>query len=499
MVMRWWKPYAWALAGTLGGLGAACSSAATPATTSTPPPSDAGHADASDGSDASAGAGATDASADVGSPVDGGPKEAGDGAPPAVPSDPEGVPALRASALVDGIGINTHLDFAGYKTIGTPAIEKAIAYVGSGSLAILRDSPADDADLTLWRQIAADTGVKFDAFLGQGAPSIYRDDLTRAQAMVASGAGYVFALEGGNEEDDDFATQQGNSVQQAAMFQPTLWNAGAVAGLPVFQLSFGAGWSNPTGDYGTVGDLSAYATYGNAHTYPPSTPASAIGTLMADAALTSPGRLIAHTEFGWNAFAAGGSHDGDGWCSEVACAAYDVSFVLDAFVAGAPYYFRYELFDDRALESANAWGLFYDDGTPKASATALRVLFQLLGDGGELAQSFAPGKLEVTVSGLPAGSGASEGNGGHQLLLQKADGTFWLAIWNEQTLTDVANGNRDVSVAAVPVTVTLGHAARALALYDLLAGTSAPSLTDTATASFSFALPAHPVLLEIIE
>ena len=41
--------------------------------------------------------------------------------------------------------------------------------------------------------------------------------------------------------------------------------------LPVINMSFGAGWTaanNWEGDYGTVGDLSGYANYSNAHTYP---------------------------------------------------------------------------------------------------------------------------------------------------------------------------------------------------------------------------------------
>ena len=46
---------------------------------------------------------------------------------------------------------------------------------------------------------------------------------------------------------------------------------GQQLGLPVINMSFGAGWTAANdwhGDYGKVGDLSAYANYANAHTYP---------------------------------------------------------------------------------------------------------------------------------------------------------------------------------------------------------------------------------------
>jgi len=412
----------------------------------------------------------------------------------AIPTDPSGVAAARTSQLLDGIGINTHIDFPGYQTIGATAIETAIEYAGNGMLKILRDSPASDSDLTAWPLIAKATGVKFDAFIGEGAPSVYQDALTRMQAMVASGGDYLMGFEGGNEEDDSYPVSLGNSQQQAAAFQPMVWAAGQKAGLDVFQISFGAGWSSPTGDYGTVGNLSASASYGNAHTYPQTNPLGALKSLVADALLTTPGKPVAHSEWGWNSFSSG-SNGGYGWCSEATCAAYDAMFIFDAFNAGNPYYFRYELFDDDQLESANSWGMFYDTGTPKKSATAMRVMFQLLGDPGAAAATFTPGKLEFTVTGLPAASGST---GGQKALFQKSDGSFWLALWNEQVLNNTASGNADVAVAAVPVTLSLTTAATTVTVYDVLAESTTPVASMSNVTTMTVSVPAHPVLVKIV-
>jgi hypothetical protein len=409
-----------------------------------------------------------------------------------IPSDDAGVTAARARQLTDGIGINTHIDFPGYQTIGATAIETAIEYVGNGMLRTLRDSPNADGDLTSWAAIATATGVKFDAFIAEGAPAVYSDNLARMQTMA--GKGYLMAFEGGNEEDDSYPVSLGNSQAKAAAFQPMVWAAGQSAGLPVFQISFGAGWSVPTGDYGTVGDLSASATYGNAHTYPAVNPLGDIASLDKDALLTTPGKPVAHTEFGWNTFSSG-SNAGYGWCSEATAAAYDTTFILDAFNAGNPYYFRYELFDDDQLESANSWGMFYDTGTPKQSATALRVMFQLLGDSSAAATTFAPGKLDYMLTGMPASNGSI---GGQQALFQRADGSFWLALWNEQALNDTSNANVDVAVAPVPITLTLATRATAVSVYDVLAQNTTPVQQASQVTTLALSLPAHPILVKIV-
>jgi hypothetical protein len=304
---------------------------------------------------------------------------------------------------------------------------------------------------------------------------------------------YIMAFEGPNEADV-FAS---GGQKAAAQFQPQVYSAAHAAGLPAIDISFGAGWcsspNNPpgcstTGDYGTVGDLSASADYANAHTYPAASPGSGntFKTLNADANLAAPGRPVAITEFGWVTGQAGNW----GNVSVDTQAAYVVEGILDAFTLGNPYYFYYALYDD----GSGNFGLFYDTGVAKPAATAVRVLFQLLGDTAANALTFTPSALDYTLSGLPAPSG---GTGGQQILLQKSDKSFWLALWNEQTINQGTTG-QDVAVAAVPVTLSLGKQASQISVYDVLAASTTPVQTAASTDTLMLSLPAHPILVKIV-
>src|SRR6185436_8846248 len=77
--------------------------------------------------------------------------------------------------------------------------------------------------------------------------------------------------EGGNQQDSAYALSRGNSIAYTAHFQQQLYRLGQSMGLPVINMSFGSGWTadnNWQGNYDKPGDLSAYADYANAHTYP---------------------------------------------------------------------------------------------------------------------------------------------------------------------------------------------------------------------------------------
>ena len=89
-------------------------------------------------------------------------------------------------------------------------------------------------------------------------------------ATLLAKQGILNFIEGGNENDNPGPVSQGNSIAWTAKFQQQVYSAGHALGLPVINMSFGSGWTaanNWQGDYAKAGDLSAYADYGNAHTY----------------------------------------------------------------------------------------------------------------------------------------------------------------------------------------------------------------------------------------
>jgi hypothetical protein len=112
-------------------------------------------------------------------------------------------------------------------------------------------------------------------------------------------------------------------------------------------------------------------------------------------------------------------------------------------------------------------GLF--NGTaadPYPAAQVIKAMYGLTGDTGPAKHTFAPGKLDVTVTGLPAGDNPYDG-GRYAVFQNSTPGTFFVFVWNEQTA--LATGTTS------PVTVTF-NASAMTSVVDY-------SLTNPATAS----------------
>ena len=119
---------------------------------------------------------------------------------------------------------------------------------------------------------------------------------------------------------------------------------------------------------------------------------------------------------------------------ESVAASYVPRTMLLAFKHGYDKTFFYQLIDDPT--SPQGYGLLHSDFSPKADFTALQSLLSLLSDAG--GSNFTPGSLPFTILG-------GDSNVNH-LLLQKSDGSYWLALWLEEPSWDPAN------VVSLPVT-----------------------------------------------
>jgi hypothetical protein len=367
--------------------------------------------------------------------------------------------AITARSFINTLGINTHIDFAAYGYQNLATVESAIEYLG---VINIRDSAQNASDATAWQQVSLATGAKFDDFIAQTSPAGMTTDLSFVQQLAQEGI--LNYLEGGDEEDDAYPASLGNTLPITAQFQQQVYATGHSFGLPVINMSFGSGWTaanNWQGDYGAVGDLSAYADYANAHTYPVSgqLPGDTINRLNGLANLAAASRPVMTTEIGWN--------ETQGF-TQTQIADYVLDAALDGIKYGDVKTYFYALFDD----GSGNFGLMNQDGTPKPAGTALHDLTTLLADTGANAASFTPGSLSYSLS-----------TSDNTLLMEKSDGTFWLAVWNE-------------TAPAHSVTVTLGSNATEFTLFDPLAGTSAVQ-TASNSGSFTFTLSDHPVLVEI--
>ncbi len=368
------------------------------------------------------------------------------------------VAAVSAAAVAGAIGVNTHLDFPNSAYQNLPVTEKAIAYL---RVTHLRDAAQVSTDLTIWPKVAKATGAKFDDYIGQGSPALDTADLSFVPGLAT--LGILDAVEGGNENDDARAVAKGNSIAWTAKFQQKVYATGHALGLPVINMSFGAGWTAANdwhGNYDKVGDLSRYADYANAHVYPNvgATTGGTIALLNADALMAAKGRPVMLTEVGWSTANFGQSD----------IARFALQAVFDGVRAGDARLYFYDLFDD----ITGTFGLMNANGSPRPAGLALHNLAAILADSGKQ----LAGLLNFSLSGATAND--------RTLLMRKANGTFELAVWNE---TDAAH----------TVTVHLVTPAAVIRVYDPAMSASAMK-TASGTKAITFGVPNRPVIVEIV-
>lgn len=326
-------------------------------------------------------------------------------------------------------------------------------------------------------------GMRVITYIKQQSPAGFTTGLASLRAEQAARQD-IFIYEGCQEPDTAVIVGTPETLASAASFQQTVWAAGLADGKPVIQTSFGV-----LADYGTSGNLAAFATYGNAHTYPGNVPGNAgtapglMTSVNTAALLTTPNAGVAHTEYGW-----ANDHN-----AQLAIASYVLNFAMSSFFDfNNPYCIVNGLYDD----ATGQWGLFNTDQTPRLAATALDNLYTLLQDNGASPLGFGPGKLNVSFSGLPASpSGAHMG--GQVGVLQKSDGSFFVMLRNEQTLTGPDPNHTAIVVAPVSVVMTLGTLATSIAVFDPLIGITAVQSAAN-TSSLTISLPAHPILVKIV-
>jgi hypothetical protein len=149
-----------------------------------------------------------------------------------------------------------------------------------------------------------------------------------------------------------------------------------------------------------------------------------------------------------------------------------VNTYLAQFKRGWRYTFIYQLRDG---EGGNGnQGLFNANSTPKLAATYIHNLTNILADTASLP---SPGILNYSISNQSATV--------HDLLIQKSNGVFELAIWDENT-----RGNDKVRV-------NLGRTFRVVNVYDVTVNTQ-PTQVFTNVDSVSLNLSDHAAIIEIM-
>lgn len=355
--------------------------------------------------------------------------------------------------------------------------------------------------------------------------------------MITSLLPVIDAVEGPNEPDDnpppfvyDGVCDPKKAGETAACYptgaiqeQEDLWHivkhseiagSGEIKDLPVLGMSEG----NPQ-DFFTLVKASSspfpQASYGNMHAYQ--------GGLWADwdlksvyipdaQAWTGVAKPLWTTEMGYHNYTKFLDDKEQQGVSEGAAAIYLPIAFLSGFNNNVERTYSYELFDEvddpqldhkcgvstsgiKYCSGEGHYGILNYDGTPKPVFTALQHLIDILSDSG--AKGFTPGKLDIRFSNAPAKMGYS--------LLEKSDGDYYLAIWNDEQIyapaTSATNPGHDIGWKNVPVTIRFCMP-RSFTVYapndDSGANPTSTYTLATTSDSIQIDLPAKVLVIKIV-
>jgi hypothetical protein len=397
-------------------------------------------------------------------------------------ADAASVPARTAASFVDSIGVDTHFSYTDtpyverFAEVKAKLLELGVHHVREDLLPGRPDQYARINELA-----AAGIG---DTLI-MGSPQNGTAGLEELLNVAHTKLTHVDALEGPNEpySDDDEPnwTTSTDTYQQAlhekASTTPQLASLPIVGPTTIF-------WQN-----GELGNISPWLSYGDIHPYSGGYPPEPYLERHVDfAQLSSGSKPLMATETGF--------HNAMNWdgdfppTSEAATAIYTPRIFLDYFGEGIARTFDYELVDEWADPSGEQreahFGLLRNDLTPKPAFTALKNLISIVGEpaGG----SFAPGALSYSVSGNQEKL--------HKVLLQKADGTFYLALWRASSVWDPEH-RVPLSAPTIPLNLQFGQAIANVAEYRPNASSEPVGTPQLTNNSLQVAVGPEVVILKL--
>jgi len=384
--------------------------------------------------------------------------------------------AIEADDVVNSIGVNTHFCytdtsyFQKYPQVITALKSAGIRHVRDGYY----DWPAGNQMYKI-HQALKTAGIGTNYVLAYN-PSTTVSDLESFQAL----AGDMESIEPPNEFDDNGGT---NWTSTLLSFLPMLQQAGQALNVPVLGPSL-----VHQSSYSALGNISQYQDYSNLHIYFGGRHPGTAGWGSGDAEGNSYGSILWWLDNA-NTIAPGAPSyvTESGYLQSSTtkrpytvpysvASLYTIQTILEMMTHGIRRTYMYELLDD---PTSNGYGLMTSKLQPKYSYNALKALTGLLSDQGA---SFSPGELQYTLTGSTKNV--------HHLLMQKRDGSFYLALWVNLPVYNPAN-NTTINVAPQAVTVTLdsGHEVQSNSYID-----STGSLHTSNVNSYAYDLNLTPTV-----
>jgi hypothetical protein len=409
--------------------------------------------------------------------------------------------ARPANEFLDSLGVDTHLLQADTPFGQRPAdVAAALTRLGIRHVRDAIPPDGDPAALARLQTVAA-TGIHFDFIAPRPAPNAASDAgrITPFVAEISKDfASSTEQIEGPNEYDnqDDATWPTVLKRYQKALATAVRSDPDAnVRSLPLLAPSLvGAKMADRASSLAGITAVDA----GNLHVYPlgaaPEASALDERTALTRRYISGPTAPIFVTEAGYHN-ALNTTQPGHPPIPESVGGSYTTRLFLDNFRKGIARTYAYELVDEganrvdassvddtaRRYREAN-FGLLRFDFSEKPAATAVRNLTTILADG---STPFTPGPLDVGIDNAPSDL--------HTVLLEKSDGSFYLALWRPSSLWDRQALVR-LDPADTPLTVRLDHDAE-LAVYRPTAG--ADPVTQTEANAVTLGVGADPVILRV--
>ena len=360
--------------------------------------------------------------------------------------------ALTANAFVSSIGVNTHAGYLDRSYGDFPVWRDRLVEAGIRNI---RDGvavgqwPVYDrlnelaskgikTDLQLGRPFYGHSGALVgDPFAPVNNPAGTLDELLGVLKTHLLGA--VGSVEGPNEYDLSGDPEWAATLRtyQTRMFQ-ALQADPRTADLPVLAPSL-----TSHGARTRLGQVPA--DLGNLHNYTggEQETSSHVDSELGQAAKVAGDRPAWSTESNPNT--AVGNVGNQPGVSDRAQAIYTLRQYLEDWRKGIRRTYIYELMDELPQPGVAemSWGILRSDGTPKPAYTALKNMISLLDDRGP---AFTPGGLTPTLSGTTSATRST--------LLQKRDGSYYLALWQEKSVYDIL-AHRDLPIGGTAVTITV--------------------------------------------
>ena len=384
--------------------------------------------------------------------------------------------ARGADDFVESIGVATHLTYGdtayrNYPLIAQRLSESGIRHIrdgwGTGS------SYAND----FVRDTLGPLGVKVTMVHDprNNASAVAHKDMVKRELLPV-----VAGVESLNEWDTRGAGWQTEARNWTIDMSNAYRSDPATRGIPLLGPSM-ADTLN-TSNHASMGDLSPYLDFGNTHDYPGDAfqmTDQIVDAVERNMAQMVPGRKIIATETGFS--------NGTGFAPYPAMPEPQVAVVLprlylEHFRRGLPRTFSYELLDQHPNNDFESrFGLVRNDGSKKPAFDAVAALTRLLSDKGP---AFTPSALNYSLGGTDDKT--------RTLLLQKRDGTFWLALWQQER---VFQGSSVLNPPNRPVTLSLAGSARSIRTHNLT--NASPTATYANTGAVNVESSENVTLIEI--